>query len=96
MQTKIDCRFLPILGIPGVVCTEGEQRYLPHFFKLSKHVQQLVKIILKFSIFTLESLFTFCEFNIPGVIAFYAFLRQFVKNHYMVDTTIHISCITDH
>ena len=92
MQAKINCRFLPILGIPGVVCTEGEQRCPPEsdFFKLSKHVQQLVKLILKFTIFKLESLFTSCEFNIPGFIALYASS----KNH-LVHTAVHISCITD-
>ena len=57
------------------------------FFKLSKRVQQLVKPILKFSIFELKSLFISCKFNIPGVIAFYAFLRQ-LKNHNPVDSVI--------
>ena len=43
---------------------------------LTKHVQQLVKPILKFSILKLKSLFISCEFNIPGFIGFYAFLHQ--------------------
>ena len=46
------------------------------FLKLSKHIQKLVNPILKFSIFELKSLFISGEFSIPGVIAFYAFLRQ--------------------
>ena len=54
------------------------------FLKLSKHVQQLAIRILKFSIFELKSLFISCEFIIPGVIAFYALLRQ-LKNHYSLN-----------
>ena len=33
--------------------------------------------MLKSTIFDLKSLLISCEFNIPDVIAFYAFLRQF-------------------
>ena len=50
-----------------------EKRYLQGFFKLSKHVHQLVKHILKFSVFLLKSFFISFEFNTPGVIAFLFF-----------------------
>ena len=66
--------------------------YIPpdsDFFKLSKHVHYLIKPISRSS-FELKSLFISCEFNIPGVIAFCAFLGQ-LKNHYAVDSAIHLS-----
>ena len=46
--------------------------------------------MLKSIIFQLKSLCISCELNIPGVTAFYAFLRQF-KNHYPVDRAVHLS-----
>ena len=39
----------------------------------------MVKPILKLSTFEYKSAFTPCEFNIPGVIAFYVFLRELKK-----------------
>ena len=45
------------------------------------NVFRIVKPILNFGIFELNSLFICCELNIPGVIAFYAF-PQYLKNHY--------------
>ena len=39
----------------------------------------LIKPILKFSIFELKPLFISCEFNIPGIFTFYAFLWQLKK-----------------
>ena len=49
----------------------------------------MVQKILKFNIVELRSLFITCEFNIPEVIADYAFLWQ-LKNHYLVDTAIQL------
>ena len=54
---------------------------------MSGWLRYWVKPILKFSISKLESVFISCEFNIPGVIAFYAFLRQLKKN----PSAIHLS-----
>ena len=43
-------------------------------FTSVKFVYSRSKVCLKFSIFKLKSLFIHCEFNLSGVIAFYAFL----------------------
>ena len=48
--------------------------------KLSKQVQKLAKLIFKFSIFELKSLFVSCEFNIPGVIAIHVLLWHLKKS----------------
>ena len=51
--------YLSAVAKPGVGDTQGKYRYPAEsdFLKLSKHVQQLVKPMLKFSIFELRSLF---------------------------------------
>ena len=47
------------------------------FLELFKHFQELVvKAVLKSCIFELKSLFIACEFNVPDISSFYAFLGQ--------------------
>ena len=56
----------------GAGCTKGA------WIALSMHLR--VTFTLKFSICVLRSRFISCEFNVPGVIALYAFLQQFQQN----------------
>ena len=62
-------------------------RLYVRWIALSMHLR--VIFTLKFSICVLRSRFISCEFNVPGVIALYAFLQQLQQNP--VGSDIHVS-----
>ena len=75
LNSNTTCSSMFTCGSMDVTCKRSIYHRIVIFFKLSKHVHYLIKPILRFSIFEFKSLFISCEFNIPGFIAFYAFLR---------------------